>query len=350
MSRRAVHFVGSFPADTTEDAMRAMLDAAGPRLRTVPTGETRRYEFYIRPIIEDLVARGVLEVEQPREWRSSRDRTRHRVPRDRPLAAEALELGYRAEAAEALPVFTRLCPQRAAPGAALQIGMPTDFTLAFIALGVTGVLRHRAAFTTATVREIAAIRALAGDQVVIQLEATAELVLMASAQPAHRAADTLLGLARGIAGIAAAAPAGTRFGVHLCLGSLHNKARAVLRDTRPLVDLANAVVAHWPAGRPLEFVHAPLAAGAVPPPDRPEFYAPLAGLALGAHTAFYAGVVHETPTDEQQLHLLSLVEDALGRPVDGVASACGLGRRPRAIAEALLARAERTAAGGESGE
>lgn len=206
--------------------------------------------------------------------------------------------------------------------------MPTDFTLAFIALGVSGLLRHRRAFADATVREITAVRELAGSDVVIQLEATAELVLTATAQPVHRSVDRAIGLARGITDLAAAAPAGTRFGVHLCLGSLHNKARATLRDTRPVVDLANAIARQWPAGRPLEFVHAPLAAGDTPPPARPEFYAPLAGLALDQSTAFYAGLVHDVPTEQEQLDVLSLVEDVLGRPVDGVASACGLGRRP----------------------
>lgn len=71
MGSRGVHFVGSFPGMSTDDAMRAMLDAAGPRLRTLPTGETRRYEFYIQPIIEDLVAQGALEVKKPGTWRSS---------------------------------------------------------------------------------------------------------------------------------------------------------------------------------------------------------------------------------------------------------------------------------------
>ena len=52
---RGVHFVGSFPAGSAEEAMRAMLDSAGPRLRTVPTGETHRYEFYVLPILDDLV-------------------------------------------------------------------------------------------------------------------------------------------------------------------------------------------------------------------------------------------------------------------------------------------------------
>ncbi|MFI5718614.1 hypothetical protein [Nocardia sp. NPDC051750] len=345
MTRRAVHFVGSFPAESTDAAMRAMLDAAGTRLRTLPTGETRRYEFYIRPIIEDLVTQGVLEVEQPREWRTSRDRTRYRVPRGRALTAETIELGYRQETEEALPIFAELRAARRLSGMSLQIGMPTDFTLAFIALGAGGVLRYRNAFAGATVREIAAVHELAGQDVVIQLEATAELVLMATAQPGHQLADRALGLARGIAATAAAAPEGTRFGVHLCLGSLRNKARATLRDTRPLVDLANAIVRQWPPGRPLEFVHAPLAAGDIPPPGRPEFYAPLSGLALGAGTAFYAGLVHDIPSEQQQRKVLSLVENALGRPLDGVATACGLGRRPRDIADALMARAERLAAG-----
>lgn len=328
--------------------MRAMLDSAGPRLRTLPTGETNRYEFYIRPIIEDLVAQGALEVKQPREWQSSRDRTRHRVPRGSALTADSLALGYTKETEEALPVFAELRRTRALSGTALQIGMPTDFTLAFVALGATGVLRHRRAFAEATVREITAVRELAGTDVVVQLEATAELVLMATAQPVHRALDMALGLSRGIAELAAAAPAGTRFGVHLCLGSLRNRARATLRDTRPLVDLANAVARHWPADRPLEFVHGPLAAGAVPPPARAEFYTPLGDLALAEQTAFYAGLVHDVPTEAEQLQILTMVEEALGRPVDGVGSACGLGRRSRPVADALLARADRIAGGGES--
>ncbi|MFI9533579.1 hypothetical protein ACIG56_10055 [Nocardia fusca] len=348
MKRRAVHFVGSFPAVDTETAMRAMLDAAAPRLRTLPTGETGRYEFYIRPIIEDLAAQGVLEVTRVREWRSSRDRTRYRVPRGSTLTAESLDLGYRRETEEAVPVYTRLRRARDLSGTALQIGMPTAFTLAFVALGASGVLRHRRAFADATAREITAVRELAGPDVVVQLEATAELVLMAMAQPVHGSADRALGLARGPAELAAAAPVGTRFGVHLCLGSLHNKARATLRDTRPLVDLANAIARQWPADRPLEFVHAPLAAGAVPPPLRPQFYTPLGDLALGAGTAFYAGLVHDLPTEQEQLHVLSVVEAALGRPVDGIACACGLGRRSRPVADALMRRAVRIAAEGET--
>ncbi|MEU2037289.1 hypothetical protein [Nocardia niwae] len=341
---RKVHFVGSFPAESTDVAMRAMLDSAGARLRTLPTGETRRYEFYIQPIIEDLVAQGVLAVKKPGTWRSSRDRTIHRVARGTELPGGTMDLGYRREAEEALPIVRALRAERESPRLALQIGMPTDFTLTFIAMGAAGLRRHRAAFREATVRDIAAIRELAGDDVVVQLEATAELVLMARAQPMHRLVDRALGLGEGIAALAAAAPEGTRFGVHLCLGSLRNKARGRLRDARPLVDLANSVVRHWPQGRVLQFVHGPFAAGDIPPSAESGFYAPLADLALGAGTDFYAGLVHDVPTEAQQAQTLRVIEDALGRRVDGVACACGLGRRPRPVADELMARAQVLAA------
>ncbi|WP_330178767.1 hypothetical protein OHB26_19800 [Nocardia sp. NBC_01503] len=338
MSVRAVHFVGSFPAASTDDAMRAML-AAGPRLRTLPTGEVRRYEWYIQPIIDDLVAQGVLEVSKLGSWRSSKDRPIHRVPRGVELAGGMLNFGYLEEAREALPIFTRLRAVADLPGLSLQVGMPTDFTMTFIATGVTGLRRHRKAFQEATIREITAIRELAGDDVVVQLEATGEMVLMAKTQPVHRRIDAAVGLARGIAETAAATPAGTRIGVHLCLGSMRNKARTTLRDTRPLVDLANSIARQWPSGRTLEYIHGPLAAGDIPPVPNYEFYEPLSGLELGRGTRFYAGLVHETPTEAAQVETIRMVEKALGRPLDGVASACGLGRRPRLIADALVARA-----------
>jgi hypothetical protein len=339
MGTRAVHFVGSFPAESTEDAMRAMLDSAGPLLRTLPTGETRRYEFYIKPIIEDLAAQGALESKKPGDWQTSQERTIYRAPRGKKLTGDSMDLWYFHEAEEAWPIFKRLRAGRDVPGLSLQIGMATPFTLAFIAMGPRGVLRHRKAFLDATAREIADVRELVGDEVVIQLEATAELVVMSKTQPRHKLFDRILKMGKGIGEVAAAAPEGTRFGVHLCVGSLNNKARATMRNAQPLVDLANSVVRHWPSGRTLEFIHGPFAAGDKPPSTDPEFYAPLAGLALSAGTSFYAGLAHDIASEAEQFQALQNIEQALGRPVDGIASACGLGRRPRAVADALMARA-----------
>src|SRR6266568_3990801 len=105
MRSRGVHFVGSFPAESTEVAMRVMLDGAGPLLRTLPTGESRRYEYYVRPILEDLVAQGALEVSKPGQWRTMRDLPRYRIAPGATLNGDAMDLGYYREAAEAMPVF-----------------------------------------------------------------------------------------------------------------------------------------------------------------------------------------------------------------------------------------------------
>lgn len=339
MGARAVHLVGSYPAGSAEEAMLAMLEGAGARLLTLPTGETSRYEFYIQPIIEGLAAQGVLEVKRAGSWESSRERTVYQVPHGTELTGDAMELGYRAEAEEALPIYRRLRAERDLTGLPLQIGMPTDFTLAFIAMGVAGIRSHRDAFRAAAARDIAAIRESAGEEVIVQLEATAEMVLTAKSAPLHRGLDSVLGIGKGIAAAAEAAPAGTRFGVHLCVGSMNNRSRVTMRDARPLVELANSVARRWPSDRPLEYIHGPFAAGDVPPSTDPRFYAPLAELDLPSGTRFIAGFVHESPSLEEQSTTLLMIEEALGRRLDGIASACGLGRRPREIADAMVARA-----------
>ncbi|MEV5652650.1 hypothetical protein AB0L57_30750 [Nocardia sp. NPDC052254] len=337
MGSRAVHFVGSFPAEDTETAMRAMLAVHGCRLRTLPTGETRRYELYVVPILDDLVAQGQLELVRPGQWESLTDRAIYRVPRGVEFRGADIDLGYAAEAEEAWPVFERLRAEHGDPALALQLGMPTDLSLAVVALGVKGALAHRKAFRDATIRDITAIRDLAGDDVVIQLEATAELVLTALGGPLRRVVERAFRLGASIADLAAATPPGTRIGVHLCLGSLRNKA-ATGPDTRAIVELSNSLVRHWPADRPLEYVHAPFAAGDKPPRTRPAHYRRLSGLALPPHTRFHAGLVHDAPTIEQQRATLDQIETALGREVDGVAAACGLGRHSRPVADRLCTR------------
>ena len=354
---RAVHFVGSFPAAGTREAMQTMVDGAGGHLRTLPTGETRRYEFYVEPIFEDLVSQGLLEVAPPRRRKANPNRIYHRVPAGVELRGDTMDLGYLREAREALPIFEELragakvdCgvsqPKSSAPAPwpVLQIGMPTAVTLAFTAMGLSGIPAHRRAFAEATVRAVADVRRELGDEVVVQLEAPAETVFTAKAQPLHRVPDMVVGFGKGIGALAAAAPEGTRFGVHLCLGSRRNRARAAFRSARPLVDLANSVVRHWPRDRSLEYIHGPLVPGELSASAQAEFFAPLADLSLDPDTAFYAGFVDDGVSEQQQIQTLRLIEQALGRPVDGVGSPCGLGRRSREDAAALVARAAAVAA------
>lgn len=173
-------------------------------------------------------------------------------------------------------------------------------------LGPRGALTGKRPFTDATVPEIEAIHALGGDDVVFQIEIPVELVMVARMPRAVQPLVARL-LARGVTALARRAPAGARFGVHLCLGDMNHHALGKLQDTAPLVTLANALARSWPADRPLEFLHAPFAAADVPPVTAPRWYAPL------------------------------------GRPV-GLSHACGLGRRTPEDADRALARLAELAA------
>jgi hypothetical protein len=147
-------------------------------------------------------------------------------------------------------------------------------------------------------------------------------------------------LGRGVARLARESPHGARFGIHLCLGDMNHRALANMSDATPVVLLANALVKAWPAGRPLEYIHAPFAAANKVPRTDPAWYASLTKLKLPADTRFIAGFAHEDQDLEQQRQIRTMIERNVGREVD-VATSCGLGRRTRPAAVAAL---ERTAA------
>ncbi len=148
-----------------------------------------------------------------------------------------------------------------------------------------------------------------------RIEVPVESVVLARAPSALRPALAGL-LARRITALAQGAPAGSQFGLHLCLGDMNHRALGRLPDASPLVLLANAVASRWPAGRPLRYVHAPLAAADDPPPASRAFYRPLAGLKLGHGVRFVAGFAHEDQDAAVQFRIREMIEDAVGHPVD----------------------------------
>lgn len=334
---RSAHLVGSIPFATPDEAMTVSLDRLGPYLRTLPDGETGERRNWIVHIIESLRDHPDLELRREGDWSGYERTVTFGVRRGRRLDGRTLDLGHVAAFADSYPRFLQLRQQRGRPDLAFQVGIPGDLDMALFVLGSTGPLLHRLPFTVATLREIHAIHARAGDDVVFQLEVPAELVAVARApRPLQPLAAAYL--ARGIAALARRSPTHARFGVHLCVGDLNHEALARMRDVRPLVLLANAVVRRWPQRRRLEYVHAPFAAGDHPPPLDPDFYAPLVDLALPADVRFVAGMVHEQRTVEEQVDVLDRIERLVGRTVD-VATACGLGRREPGPAMATMEQA-----------
>jgi hypothetical protein len=215
----------------------------------------------------------------------------------------------------------------------LQVGVPGYLDMALFTFGPLGVVRFGRTFLRAVAGQLADIHRAAGDRVVFQLEVPTALIAVVSAPPPLRPAMAAL-MARLVTRQIAKAPAGSRFGVHLCLGDLGHRALRQLKTADPLVHLANAIVRQWPLGRRLEYLHLPMSGGDQPPTTDPAFYAPLRRLPGGVQLV--AGIAHENQGEAEQVAVRTAVEKAVGRTVD-IATSCGLGRRTPEQAEQAVA-------------
>lgn len=328
-TRRAL-LVGSIPGTDAADAMRLAVDRLGPDLDFMPDGETGERRDWIKSMLDGFREHPRFETVRDGDWSDYDTTPRFRVRPGERLYGAALDLGIVAAARASLPVFREL-----RPAATFQVGIPGALDLAMFTFGPAGMMRHAGVFAEALSLTMHEVHALAGGEVLFQIEIPAEMILLArSPRPARKALARLL--ADRVAALALGAPAGARFGVHLCLGDLNHRALGRLGDAGPLVQLANALAARWPSTRPLHYVHAPLAAAVAPPVDDPAFYRPLSGLRLGG-ARFVAGYAHERQDLATQLRIRGYVEDAVGGATD-VSTSCGLGRRNRADAIAAMDR------------
>jgi hypothetical protein len=336
---RRAHLVGSIPAPSASDAMRLAVDRLGPDLDYLPDGETGERRNWVISMIDAFRDHPDIRLVKPGDW-SDYDKTpRFGLRPGHRLYGAALDLGITSAALAARPEFDALRDklEQASQGRPrFQVGIPSDVDLALFTFGPAGPVRYRRPFTEALASTMHQVHAAFGDDVLFQIEVPVEQVVLARApSPARPALATVL--AGRIAALAQGAPVGARFGLHLCLGDMNHRALGKVTDAGPLVQLANAAVRRWPAGWPLEYVHAPLAAADNPPTADPAFYQPLSDLRLGPDVRFIAGFAHEDQDERTQVSIRQMIEDAVGQPV-GISTSCGLGRRQPDAALAAMDR------------
>lgn len=338
-SGRRVHLVGTIPAESTSAALELINETVGEHtVDWLPDGETGTRRNWIGRLIENLRRHPDLEVAKDGDWSDYDSTPGFKVRKGH--AFDYVDLDYYEHFEESWPLFQKARSEMGRPELSFQVGIPGPIDVSFAAFGFNPVLgfKHSRPFEDATVVEIAKIHDDAGDEIVYQLELPIEVeVLNRIPKPARRVLAKRL--ARRILRVIRRSPPGTRWGFHLCVGDMNNKAFSRLDDTGTLVSLANALFAGFPAGRTLEFVHIPLAHGSEPPTADPDFYAPLAELEVRPGVRLIAGFAHEGQSLDEQRKLRSLIEGQVGHPVD-VAASCGLGRRDLAAAESNLRLSE----------
>jgi hypothetical protein len=308
--------------------MEQALTRLAPHLDRLSDGETGDRHLWVTPVLEKLRANPDVELVRDGDWSDYEHVAVWRVREGRALdPATLLRRHYSLAFEGSWPSFGVMRERFGRPDLRFQVGIVAPIDVALYGFGDAAFADPSIleAYQEATAQEIATIHEQAGDDVVFQLETVVALVAIAQADDAAQ---------EGVAGQMAAtmletvrrAPAGARFGVHLCLGDFHHTAYGDMRDARPLVLLANAIADGFPADRVLEYVHAPFAAAKEPPIAEESFYAPLAELRLPQDTRFIAGFLHEALDTGAHRDLLARIERLTGRDVD-VAAACGLGRR-----------------------
>jgi hypothetical protein len=326
MTRRT-HLVGAWPGRGPEHAMELALRRLAPHLDRMTDGETGDRHLWVTPAMEKFRANPDVEMVNDGDWSDYENVAKWRVRDGAALNPDNIRLHYALAFENSFPSFKVLRERFGRPDMRFQVGIPLPLDLAVYSFGDAAFADPSIveACTAASVREIAEISRQGGDEVVFQLESVVALVAVAQAEA--EAQEAVAGqMAATFIDVAARSPEGARFGMHLCLGDLNHKAYASMSDVRPLVLLANAIVAGWPDGRALDYVHAPFAAAAEPPIPEESFYEPLADLALPDDTRFIAGFLHESLDTDAHRELLARIERLTGREVD-VAAACGLGRR-----------------------
>lgn len=331
---RLLHFVGTlpqFPSPTA--ALRWQRDSLAERTRAWFGGETGARSQWFVPVIKRLQASAKVRTVRHGSWTDYDDVDRLALRRGHRLRPDDIPLGIADHFREEREALRDVLGERTSKP--LQVGIPGYLDMALFTFGPRGVLRHARTFRRALSGQVDAIQGAFPGEAVFQLEVPLALIAVASAPRPLRPWVARV-MAHLVLAQVRAAPSGTRFGVHLCLGDLGHHALRQLDDAGALVDLATALVRRWPRHAALEFVHLPFSGGTQPPATDPGFYEPLRRLRTSG-VPVVAGIAHEEQSLAEQRTVLAMVEARLGHPVD-VATSCGLGRRPAPAAEAVVRR------------
>lgn len=329
MTRRA-HLVGAWPGRNPDHAMETALTQIGPYLDRMSDGETGDRSVWVTASLDMLRSNPDVEIVQDGDW-STYDKTANwKVKDGHKLDPANIRLPYLNAFERSYPSFQHLRERLGQPDLRFQVGIPAPLDYAIYAFAGAAFADPSLteAVTAAALREINEILDQADDpsDVVFQIETVVALVALAQETDPAKQQGMLEQFSASMLSLVAAAPEGTHWGFHLCLGDFHHTSYGNMKDAKALVDLSNKLAADFPAGRTLDFIHVPFAAAKEPPIEGEDFYAPLSGLDIPDDVRFVAGFVHEKLNHAQHQELLERIERLAGREVD-ISQSCGLGRR-----------------------
>jgi hypothetical protein len=341
-----VLLVGSVPLDSAEDVFKTCAGSLRDHIKAYPDGEVGPRKSWIQCQAK-LVFDGhpaIDTVKRPRSEdgfsREYDDNWAFRL-RSGTEVIQFDDLRYSGWAGESYATFNSLRARGAIPtGARFQVSLPTPVggCAAFFDQPHDRELVC-SAYEDAMMREIGEIcRRIPHEDLAIQWDVCVEVLEIAAAEQMQTpgGGEGFVSLlpgdpwTRAIAQfkrISAAIPAAAMLGFHFCYGDLAHHHLVEPEDLALSVRMANLAVSH--SARPVTWIHLPV------PINRTDdaYFAPLCEL-LNRDVEVFLGLIHLHDGVKGSLKRAEVARRYLQR--FGVATECGLGRRPRETLAAVL--------------
>jgi hypothetical protein len=322
---QGAHLVGSLPLTDATDVFETVGARLGDHVRRIPDGETgprnqwigwAAMKFFEVPQLE---ARGDMYMEIS-------PRTVHLKEGADPGEVVMPNLEYADIAIAAFADFERLQKKgKIAADCRFQVSMGTPVATSSAILGPEAFQKLEPIYEAAQLAEVERmLDVIPHDRLAIQWDICLELWfwegwVQAPFEPMKE------GIFERVARYSNAIPVDVELGYHLCFGDYQGKHLGEPDDLRSCVDIINGAVAKL--DRPLTWVHVPVPIQH----DDEAYFAPLADLQTGIDTEVYLGLVHERDGVEGARRRAAAAAATISE--FGVATECGMGRRPTGAGE-----------------
>jgi hypothetical protein len=339
----SVLLVGSMPAETATEAMRMGAEGVGHYLPCLSDGETGYRSWWItflaarlyhgHPALETVYHPKPIDGKENWIPQSYDDFWQFKV-KEGVSSVQFDRLGYAKEAQQSYQEFCALRAAGAIPsGVRFQVSLPLpeDATRAWLTNAEDFTL-IAVAYEEALGRELGQIlEAIPADDLVIQWDICWEVLAIELQDQVGRRwqppGDPFERYLRQLKAVARYVPVQTLMGCHLCYGDFQHSHVSEPPDLSVVVRMADA--AHKEVTRPVDYYHMPVPRNR----DDEAYFAPLKALDIG-EAKLYLGLIHHTDGTAGSLRRVATARKYVSG--FGVATECGLSRRPKETIPDLL--------------
>ena len=319
------HLVGSAPVTDPNQLFRLVHDHLSDHLRRVPDGEVGERDAWIRWQHAKLAQCPQVVAQTPDSSYLGRELQQF-VIADDAQSVDLVDLGYADAALGSWELFKRAREEGTlAPHQRFMVGLPSPLSVTTMYVAPASRPAVFEAWVVAMEKEVSRIvDNIPNGSLAIQWEVVIEFGILECIwtylDSGESGIATRSEIAQHVLHLGGLIPDSVELGYHFCYGDAGHQHFTEPSDASHLAWAAGTVFESL--NRPVEWIHLPVPRTR----DDVEYFQPLADLNVPDTTELYLGLVHETGGEDGTRRRIDAASQVLTR--FGVATECGLGRRP----------------------